>query len=164
MAENSKNPFIDLAQEDKDILKMISLLSIQNNRAPDKPIKPEDLKKTISDKLTTPLNEISEQITTQMSNIEKAPSSRALNEKVLEKLEEEGILKHLQGNEHYKKLFPSSPGRKPSYELDEDHGGKRSIYFISDEIHQLKQILKKPTAIDYLHTKLLKNGYLQKIL
>jgi len=61
-------------------------------------------------------------------------------------------------------LFPSSPGRKPSYELDEDNGGKRSIYFISDEIHQLKQILKKPTAIDYLHTKLLKNGYLQKIL
>ena len=138
MAENSKNPFIDLAQEDKDvldkcalnylmsyygitvkypnpkkyvkeeaskllssdkeILKMISLLSIQYNRAPDKPIKPEDLKKTISDKLTTPLNEISEQITTQMSNIEKALSSRALNEKVLEKLEEEGILKHLQGN------------------------------------------------------------------
>jgi hypothetical protein len=148
----------------KEILKMISLLLIQNNPDPDKPIKPEDLKKTISDKLTNPLNEISDQITTQMSNIVKDLTSTALREKVLEKLEDDDILKNYQGNEHYKKSFPTYSGRKPSSEIYEDHGGKRSIYFISEEIQQLKEILKNPTSIEYLHYELIKNGYLQKIL
>src|SRR6476660_9373437 len=108
MAENSKYPFIDLTQEDKDVLdkcvlnyfisyykiigkypdpkqcaikeasktlnsekemlKMISLLSIHNNSITS-PFKPEDLKKKISDKLTYPLNEISDEITNQMVNM-----------------------------------------------------------------------------------------------
>jgi hypothetical protein len=148
---------------DKEILKMISLLSIQNNSTTS-PFKPGDLKKKISDKLTYPLNEISDEITNQMINMSNSFTSRILNQKVLKKLEKDGVLKNYQGNEHYKKLFPTSPGRKPSNETFEDRGGWRSTYKISDKIQQLKEILKKPTAIDYLHCKLLKNGYLQKIL
>src|SRR6185312_10966478 len=99
MAENSKNPFIDLTQEDKDvldkcalnyivfyqsimtkypnpkqyvkevskslgsdkdILKFFSLMTIRDTPALNKPFKPRDLRKTLSDKLTNPLNELSD--------------------------------------------------------------------------------------------------------
>jgi hypothetical protein len=149
---------------DKEILKMSSLLFIQNNPAADKPIKPEDLKKTISDRLTNPLNEISEEITIQMSNVSKSLTPTSLREKVLEKLEEEGILENYQGKEHYKKSFPGHPGRKSSNEMYEDRGGKRSIYFVNKDVLQLKEVLKKPTAIEYLNHKLINSGYLQKIV
>lgn len=152
-----------IIKSNKEILKIVSLLSIQNNPT-NNPIKPEDLKKIISDKLTNPLNAISDEITNQMNNMSKSLTSTALREKVLEKLEEEGILKNYQGKEHYKKSFPTAPGRKSSNELYEDRGGKRSIYFVNEEIQQLKEVLKKPTAIEYLHDKLLKSGYLPKIV
>lgn len=63
-----------------------------------------------------------------------------------------------------KKSYPSSPGRKPLNEMYEDRGGRRSIYFVSEEIQQLKQVLKKPTSMEYLHYKLMDGGHLQKIL
>jgi hypothetical protein len=152
-----------IIKSDREILKIVSLLSIQNNPT-NNPIKPEDLKKTISDKLTNPLNTISDEITNQMNNISKSLTSTALREKVLEKLEEADILSNYQGKEHYKKSFPIHPGRKSLNEMYEDRGGKRSIYFVNEEIQQLKEILKKPKSVEYLHDKLLKSGYLPKIV
>jgi hypothetical protein len=153
-----------LLNSDKGILKMVSLLSIQNNHAPDKPLKPEDFNKIISDKLTNPLNNISDEITNQMREIAKSFTPTASREKVLRKLEESGILVNYQGKEYYKKSFSSHPGRKSSNDTYEDRGGKRSIYFINKDIQQLKEVLKKPTAIEYLHVELLKKGILKKVL
>jgi hypothetical protein len=151
-----------LLKSDKGTLKISSLLLIKDNPT-SSPIKPENLKKTLSGKLDNPLNFISEEIAEQMKGISKSLNSKTLYDKVLKKLEEENIIHNLQGEEEFRKFFPNKPGRKSSDEI-EDHGGKRSIYLVDEEIEQLKVTLKKPESIDYMYYQLNKqNGLLYKI-
>ncbi len=144
----------------KVTLTLFSIISIKENPE-NKPIRPEDLKKSLTDKLSNPLTTFSDEIANQIKNISNGLNSRALNEKVLKDLE--GILHNIQGEENYKKYFSNAPGRKPQNGT-EDRGGKRSIYIVDEEIEQLKETLKNPKSIEYLHNKLLKSGFLYKIM
>lgn len=80
--------------------------------------------------------------------ISESLTSTALREKVLEKLQQNGIYENYQGNEYHKKSFPRHPGRKNSDDIDDDNGGKRSIYFLNKDIQHLKETLKKPSSIE----------------
>lgn len=146
----------------KVTLTLFSLISIKENPK-NIPIRPKDLKKSLSDKLSNPITTLTDEITNQMKNISNSLNSRALNEMVLKKLENEGILHNIQGEEHYKKYFSNSPGRKPQNETGQDYGGKRSIYFVDEDSEQLKDTLKKPKSMEYLYDKLLKSNLLYSI-
>jgi hypothetical protein len=145
----------------KVTLTLFSLISIKEN--PENiPIRPKDLKKSLTDKLSNQLT-LSDEIANQIKKISNGLSSRALNETVLKKLKKEGTLHNILGEETYKKFFSNTPGRQPK-DRAEDHGGKRSIYIVDEEIEQLKKTLKNPKSMEYLYDKLLKNGLLNRII
>lgn len=145
----------------KVTLTLLSINSIKENPE-NKPLRPQDLKKYLTDKLSSPLT-LSDEITNQIKNISNGLSSRALNEKILKNLKNQEILHNIQGEESYKKYFSNSPGRQPPNGI-EDHGGKRSIYIVDKEIELLKETLKNPKSIEYLYDKLLKSGLLNGIV
>jgi hypothetical protein len=91
-----------LISSGKVTLTLFSILSIKEN--PDnEPIRPEDLKKSLTDKLSNPITTFSDDIINQIKNISNGLNSRALNEKVLKDLK--GILHNIQGQENYKNIF-----------------------------------------------------------
>jgi hypothetical protein len=87
---------------------------------------------------------------------------RDLRERVLKKLEDEGIFRHWEGKEEIRRqeLKTRRPGKKRSYDevRDDDHGGKQSAYKVTEGVKNLKKAMEKPGAIDFLYEKLIKSG------
>jgi hypothetical protein len=92
---------------------------------------------------------------------------RDFRERVLKKLEDEGIFIHLEGKEEIRRQEHKTrrPGKKGSSEdlRDEDHGGKQSAYKVTEEVKKLKNAMEKPGAIDFLYEKLIKTGLAHKL-
>jgi hypothetical protein len=91
-----------------------------------------------------------------------------LREKVLKHLEDNGVLLHLEGKEEIKnytrqKRHHSRKSLKSSIGTENDRGGKRSLYVTTDEFENLKKILDKPDAQDFLHFKIIRSGLALKL-
>lgn len=93
---------------------------------------------------------------------------RDLNETVLKKLENMSIFIHFEGKEeikHQEHHKTRRPGKKGSLDEvgDNDHGGKRSAYKVTEEVKKLKKAMEKPGAIDFIYEKLIKSGLAHKL-
>jgi hypothetical protein len=90
-------------------------------------------------------------------------NSRNLRERVLEYFEKQGIFLHLEDKKKIKRQQAGTqrPGRKKSsgyIETYDTHGGKPSAYRATEEVERVKQLMKKPAAIDLLYKRLIGSG------
>ena len=147
----------------KDLLALTTIDFIKNNPI-GKPFEPKDLKKHITTELNNNCPVVTEDLHSQVNNLFNKPNPREVNEKILKKFIDEGILENFLGKNKFKKYYPPSRGRKSSSEQDEERRGKKSVYLVSEDIEQLKTTLKKPKSTEYLYKKLIKTGTIHKIL
>lgn len=148
---------------DKDLLTMISINFLKKNPN-SQPFQPKDLKKHLSNELNDYYENINESPLSKVTGISNTITSRELNEKILKKFIDDGILINFLGKKKFKKFFPSSRGRKLTSESEENSRGKRSIYFVTEDIEQLMITLKKPESKNYIYKKLIKTTTIPKII
>jgi len=118
-----------------------------------------DIRKTIvQDYMTLELEEIED-------HVKRFLHPRDLRERVLEKLENEGIFIHLEKKEiRYQEHKKTRPGKKGSSEkVRNDYGGRLSAYKLTEEVEKLKNAMEKPGAIDFLYEKIIRSGLAHKL-
>ena len=88
---------------------------------------------------------------------------RNLRERVFDRLEDLGIFVHLERkedirNQEYNKQRPGRKGTYNSEVHNNDYGGKPSAEKLAEEVKNLKRVVEKPEAIDFLYEKIIESG------
>jgi hypothetical protein len=123
-----------------------------------------DIRKTIvQDYMTLKLEE-------REDHVKRFLHPRDLRERVLEKLENEGIFIHLEKkgirHQEHKKTRPGKKGSSEEVRNDyggRHYGGKSSAYKLTEEVEKLKNAMEKPGAIDFFYEKIIKSGLAHKL-
>lgn len=150
---------------DTEKLKAFSLIIIGKNPA-HAALKPDKFMGSLSNKLTNHIEYLPDEITENLITLSNSLNHRTINEKIFSKMQEEGILDNISGDENYKKYFPSKRGRSSPHSSDEtleENRGRKSIYLVNSEVERLKEIFQNPLARDYFIEELIKTGYVHYI-
>src|SRR5215207_8762686 len=140
---------------------IVSTILYARNASSNYSFTPKELNQRLANDLSTIQQNFKDMLVQQSDGDPKRfLNPRDLREKVLTKLENRGILLHLQGKEKIKnykreKRRPGRPSLKLSIEDKTDRGGLPSIYITTEEFEKLKKILNKSDALDFLCDKII---------
>jgi hypothetical protein len=155
-------------QSDKNIATLYTI-GYARNCPPDYVFRPGEINETLANDIrrTIPQDYITLNSEENEDGSKGFLHPRDLRERVLKKLEDEGIFIHLEGKEEIRRQEHKTrrPGRKGSSEdiRDEDHGGKQSAYKVTEKVEKIKKAMEKPGAIDFLYEKIIKSGLAHKL-
>lgn len=96
------------------------------------------------------------------SNSSRYLDSDRLRDGILKKIERQGHIYKSNNKLDYKKYIKKEINKNESKFVNEDEGGPRSIYLISEEMARINQILNDPLSMAYLNDKIIRSGYAEK--
>jgi hypothetical protein len=164
----AENVIVKKLRSDENIATLYTI-GYARNCPPDYVFRPGEINQTLANDIrrTIPQDYITLNSEENEDHSKGFLHPRDFRERVLKKLEDEGIFIHLEGKEEIRRQEHKTrrPGKKGSSEdlRDEDHGGKQSAYKVTEEVKKLKKAMEKPGAIDFLYEKIIKSGLAQKL-
>jgi hypothetical protein len=152
-------------QSEKDFAPLYTIAYLKN--APeDHFFKPSELNQRLANDIQQSYIDITTEMEDYVSRNKRLVSPRFLRENVLQKLEDDGMVVHLEGKKELRSYqrHLHRPGKKPSNRpIYNARGGKPSAYKVSDEVQKLKKVMAKPEALDYLCNKVIKSDLAYKL-
>jgi hypothetical protein len=156
-------------ESDKDIAAVYTVSYVVNS-PPGHIFKPgeinQKLVKDIQNTIPEAYRDITKELEDGKSHQKGFLHPRDLRERVLQKLENDGMFLNIRKKEEIRHLQRKErrPGRKPhSTQIHDDLGGRPSDYVVTKEVERLKAALEKPGAIDFLHKMVVHSGLAHKI-
>ncbi len=152
-------------QSEKDFAQLYAISYLKN--APvGYLLQPSELNQRLANDIQQRYIDITTEMEDYVSRNRRLVSPRFLRENVLQKLEDDGMVVHLEGKKEIRSYqhHLHRRGRKRSGHVINDHrGGKPSAYKLSDELQKLKKAMTRPAALDYLCDKVIRSGLAIKL-
>lgn len=164
----AENVILKGMQSDENIASLYTIAYARNYPS-DSIFRPRQINKKLANDIrkTIPQDYLKPESEKTDDHFRRFLHSRDLRERVLQKLENMGIFIHLEGKEEIKRQEHKTyrPGKKSSYDevCDNDRGGKRSAYKVTEKVEKLKNAMEKPEAIDFLYGKIIRSGLAHKL-
>lgn len=164
----AENVIVKKLRSDENLAALYTITYARNS-PPNDVFRPGEINKALANDIrkTIPQDYITLNSDENEDNSKGFLHPRDLRERVLKKLEDEGIFIHLEGKEEIRRQEHKTrrPGKRGSSEdiRDEDHGGKQSAYKVTEEVEKINKVMEKPGAIDFLYEKIINSGLAHKI-
>jgi hypothetical protein len=160
---------LKLLESDKTIASLYSI-SYAINSPPGHVFKPGEINQRLVEDIKNTIPEVYGNITKEIEDGKSRHKGflkpRDLRERVLQKLENDGIFLNVRKKEEIRHLHRKEhrPGRRRrSDQIDDGRGGRPSDYLVTKEVERLKTTLEKLGAIDFLHRIIVRSGLAHKI-
>jgi hypothetical protein len=159
-----ENVVVKAIQSDETHAVANIIMYAKNDPSDDYSFIPREINQRLANDL---LNSIQETVQEPGSSLEhkRFMHPRDLRKKVLKKLEDHGILLHLEGKEEFKKYkkYKTKKGKQVEYVGGRDRGGRPSLYIATEEFEKLKKTMNNTGALKFLYDKIIKTGIALKL-
>lgn len=155
----------ETVRSEKDFAPLYTIIYLKNS-PDDHLFKPSELKQRLENDIRQTYTHVTIEMEDYISRDKRLLSSRFLRENVLQKLEDDNIVIHMEGKKEirsYQRHLSRRGGKPSGHASDNDRGGKPSAYKISDEVKKLKKVMSKPEALDFLFDKITSSGLAFKL-